>query len=325
MTFMPVVSDDSDPRVEQVRRNDWRSLKDTQDNLEIEEFEQRLKESEIGQKIAKVIDKDLEKPQDEKIEFKRLTDQFKAKQGGATNWFARTARVWSIAFGFVIAIGLNVDSVDLFGSYLDDPSLRQDVLAEKDKILSDAEAGAITSDPSVAGKATAAEQKLAEALDKVKELRATLGDVLRNDDFRALVEDIDDDKINWIVAESQNAADTAADALLESETLMKDVRVTAQTLTTQFPIGWDRFPGCEEAGGDKRCALLAAAQGTGEPESDRGFLKGFGALPGEHVKWLLGVIITGFLVGLGAPFWVQVFNNMLRARNLLTDLRSKAT
>lgn len=331
MTFLPVVTEmksglpegGEDPRVAKVARDNWISLAHSQDSLSLEEFDQRLAESDIGREVARVLTEELDRKQDIAIEFERLRNQFAAQQRGATNWFARTARVWSIGAGFLIALGLNVDSVDLFGSYLDDPSLRRDVLDRQERILQQAEAGQVASDPTVDGTATQAERELATALEQVKALRAELGDILSDENFRELELLVDGEKLDALLGETRDAAETAEASLQSASELVEDVRLTAQTLTTQFPIGWDRFPGCEQIGSDGRCALLQAEKMQPAEGWVSNFLYGLCVLPGEHIKWLLGLLITGFLVGLGAPFWVEVFNNLLRARKLVDDLRQK--
>ena len=131
-------------------------------------------------------------------------------------------------------------------------------------------------------------------------------------------------QIKQLLMSAGTLADEANRTLAEAQDYVEEVRNTAATLTAQFPIGWNRFPSCEQAGADPRCVLRKKGDGTiGKQWRDLSLSERLGALPGEHLKWLFGMLVTGFLLGLGAPFWVEVFNNMLRARKLITDLRSK--
>jgi hypothetical protein len=326
MTFLPLISTgngETDPRVAKVKSDDWFSLADSQEGLTLEEFRQRLAESELGQSISAVIEKDLDRLQDVKIEFERLTKQFDAQQNGATNWFARAARVWSISFGFLIAIGLNVDSVDLFGTYLSDPSLRRDVLERQEEILSDAEKGAISKDPTAVGTATRAEEALAAATEKTGDVRAALAKIRDSELLAGLSDAGQKREIEALLSNATALTEQTSEVLSDSRDYVQEVRQTTAILTAQFPVGWDRFPGCEKPGADRRCLLSKEeSSADGKKWIAYSFSERLNAMPGEHIKWLLGVLVTGFLVGLGAPFWVEVFNNMLRARNLVTDLRS---
>lgn len=66
--------------------------------------------------------------------------------------------------------------------------------------------------------------------------------------------------------------------------------------TYSFPIGWMLYPNCERSHLDYRCELSGDAYAV------------FG-------QWLLGIILTGFLTGLGSPFWFEVVQNLMRIRS----------
>ncbi len=65
-----------------------------------------------------------------------------------------------------------------------------------------------------------------------------------------------------------------------------------------LPIGWDYFPYCQ--GGSKL------------PACDGSWLDNLQAYP----KWALMVLVAGLLVGLGGPFWYDVFKRLASIREL---------
>jgi hypothetical protein len=37
----------------------------------------------------------------------------------------------------------------------------------------------------------------------------------------------------------------------------------------------------------------------------------------SFAKWLLGILISGFMVGLGAPFWIQIVNRLFKLKSAI--------
>jgi hypothetical protein len=89
--------------------------------------------------------------------------------------------------------------------------------------------------------------------------------------------------------------------------------------TTTFPAGWDRYPGCDTGNTDPRCtALLALAPGHPKASWAGGSaLSALGNDTSRALRWLFGVILSVVMLGLGAPFWIQTINGLLRARDLV--------
>ena len=318
MTFLPVAQTDeheSDPRLSALDTDSWRSLGMSQDALPPEEFKQRLKQSEIGMAMARALKTDLLRPQDVEIEFDKLTKEFESLGSGATNLFIRKARVWSAVIGFVLAFFLNVDSVNLFSIYLAEPELRAELLTRQEELLKGAEAQD-ASPVGVQGVASRAELGLEEAAGAAQTLKDRI-ETIRDSD---LLDDLEDGEGKQaLIAGLEQSAALAGDATAafqEAGQIAGQLRGLANTLTAQFPVGWNRFPGCELENGDRRCLLIP----TGE---DVKLAERLEAAPGQYIKWFFGVLITGFLLGLGVPFWVGVVNNLLRTRKLITDLRAK--
>jgi hypothetical protein len=153
------------------------------------------------------------------------------------------------------------------------------------------------------------------------------------------------DQQQTILAKAREGASPAAPgadaggadaALAASERLVVDASRMLAGLTGTFPIGWTLYPNCSAAASDPRClALRDRVPSMQQPASAPKFWSFFAFLgvvlgiasadPAGFLRWLAGIIVTGALLGLGTPFWVEVLNNFLRARNLIYSFRNVAT
>ena len=98
--------------------------------------------------------------------------------------------------------------------------------------------------------------------------------------------------------------ETALQVAEDSGQMALQVERAILPLTEAFPIGWNRYPNCVTGTTDTRCI------------GPRHW--------GTTLTWFLGVMMTGFLVGLGTPFWVRLVNQVLRARSVTQRARDMA-
>ena len=325
-----------DPRLDAIRDpNDTTAAKgspseqdaarNTLDSLTEDEFKTRLLSSVSGKTlIAKA-------GAGSSAAIQRLVESFNVHCRAATELFQRRSRRWSVAIGFILVFAANVDSFSLLNRYLSDPTLTAKIVAEN---LNLPATGAL---PAAAAGATAA------SLDgNIKTVTETI------------------DKINQFPA-MQAQLKEAADALNKAKKAAEDTQAIAKASATAvaainngFPIGWTLYPACTEFSASPRCAQLARVTLNQQPDDKvpgvcswlqvfAGFFwnNGLAAQSGGCVQavnrviwlwdndtagvmqWLIGVLLTGAMVGLGAPFWIEVVNNMLRARQLVADFRAK--
>ncbi len=290
----------------------WRSLRFGVDYLTESQFQVRLDASEAGGVLARHYGED---------EWSRLrpylTQVFTEVGETATESFARRSRVRTVIAGLVLALGVNIDSFNLLNTYMTGPEIRRGVIAQQERIprqgppdQADGQAleGGLTG---FTGRVDATmgqiEQRLsdlaaagprdAQAQQTLKRLEGLLGEV-RSD----------------LIAVAQTKGEVTA--------AVSAPRDIATQLTKSFPIGWDGYPNCYAAALDGRCARVEArAPGVTKQATDfydrlasvaRADTAGF-------LKWFIGVLLTGFMVGLGAPFWVQTVNRMLKLKDRLTD------
>lgn len=266
----------------------WSSLSDTLDTLSEDEFKTRFSASTAGKALAGKMD-----AASFEAGLQKLYEQFIAYGHAATEDFSRIARRHSLVFAAMLAFGANIDAFNLLETYLAQPALRGAIIARYE---SSAKTGA--ADPQKAADAatnTSSSQKIDE-LEKLL-LSAAPG---KKDEIEA-------------------KAREARDAIQATEGAYADTRQVLTHATTTFPAGWDRYPGCDTGNTDPRCtALLALA--PEHPQASWAGGSAWSALGNDTsraLRWLIGVILTVVMLGLGAPFWIQTINGLLRARDLV--------
>jgi hypothetical protein len=283
MTLLPIErlgAPGTDPRLAEVGGYSWTSLACAADALTDEEFITRMRASEVGRAIAERLPSD-----DAAKELARFAAKFAGFGRAASESFARRSRVWTVALGYLLAIGLNVDTFNVLARYMANPSLAAAILEQQQKILAGTPEGGAPASPGT---------------------DAEIGK-----------------------------------ALAESRRLAVDASRTLVGPTNTFPIGWTLYPNCTKAANDPRC--LALRDRAPAPPAEQPIRSGFRAFfasigpfldvvgavanadPSGFLRWLAGIVVTGALLGLGTPFWVEVLNNFLRARNLIYSFRNVAT
>lgn len=100
------------------------------------EMVERLAETEVGQHISQ---RSLTLADDAADRFKNtivvgISDKFEDFSEEARDLFSRRAKLLSVAIGFVLAFGLNVNAPELFKSYLRDPVVRNMVIAQGEAV-----------------------------------------------------------------------------------------------------------------------------------------------------------------------------------------------
>lgn len=109
----------------------WLTNENKYQSLETLKLVESLVDTRVGQQIIRRAG-EMSKGAGE--EFKKdfvisICDKFESLGDSAKELFARQARLSLMVVGFLLAFGLNVDPVDLYKSYLNDPLLRQSVIA----------------------------------------------------------------------------------------------------------------------------------------------------------------------------------------------------
>jgi len=270
----------------------WSSLSDTLDTLSEDEFKTRFSASTAGKALAAQMENAVDAAGFE-AGLQKLYEQFIAYGHAATEDFSRIARRHSLVFAAMLAFGANIDAFNLLETYLAQPALRGAIIATYE---SSAKTGAADPQKADAPAANASPSRKIDELEKLL-LSAAPG---KKDEIEA-------------------KAREARDAIQATESAYADTRQVLTHATTTFPAGWDRYPGCDTGNTDPRCtALLALAPGHPKASWAGGSaLSALGNDTSRALRWLFGVILSVVMLGLGAPFWIQTINGLLRARDLV--------
>ena len=182
-------------------------------------------------------------------------DEFVRKLG--THWeqighefsakFRKRAQGASFAVGITVAIVLNIDSIHIIETYLNDDQVRAEALGKQDAMLTQ---------------------------------------------YAAFL----------------NAQPSGDDAVAQAQADIESIRDDIDVLRSGgFPLGWDHAPwnACPNDDGRFLPRCGAVEQGSVPTAGD-----------GWYV-WIWGILLTGYLAGLGAPFWydfVSGINHIAQAR-----------
>lgn len=270
----------------------WSSLSDTLDTLSEDEFKTRFSASSAGKALAAQMENAVDAAGFE-AGLQKLYEQFIAYGHAATEDFSRIARRHSLVFAAMLAFGANIDAFNLLETYLAQPALRGAIIARYE---STAKTGAADPQKADANAANASPSRKIDELEKLL-LSAAPG---KKDEIEA-------------------KAREARDAIQATESAYADTRQVLTHATTTFPAGWDRYPGCDTGNTDPRCTALLALV----PEHPKASWAGgsawsaLGNDTSRALRWLIGVILSVVMLGLGAPFWIQTINGLLRARDLV--------
>jgi hypothetical protein len=279
----------------------WRSLRFALDSLPTGEFKVRFAASAIGEAMKSSIG-------DEAFaaELARLTQRFEALGNAATESFQRNAHIASYVAGFALAFGANVDSFNLLSSYMSRPEITRKLIADYEST------GAL---PAAQADRAGAEALLPKA-QQLDRLRARLESAVNDEQLASLAPEL----------RTRLQAGFAEMTVVGTELRGAAVEATAIIVgaSQSFPVGWDLFPNCRNFVGDTRCLTIRIAAGSKATEGP-GIWTTLTTHWSASLRWLAGVLVTGFLLGLGTPFWVQVINGALYARNLMRGPNSTGT
>jgi hypothetical protein len=299
---IPKVLGEGDSAAAAMDKVDWRCLKNgVYDKVSTEHLLRRLSElSSVTQLCAEANDK-------VKQEFYRLAGKYEEFGSAVSASFKRRSQFWSIVFGMILAVVANVDGIRIFEAYQASTDLAQTVVARQDQI---GEAYGMTDDRRRA--ILAQETVVEQAKAALAAARKKSGD--DSPEAKVALEKLDEenDKLASLTdpAELQRIA---LDAQKQVESL----------IAMGVPIGAEYFPHCRIFG---RHDLSTTCSGPGWPSGvGDGLWPERFAFMGHVLLWLVPVVITGMLIGLGAPFWFDVAKRLSEVRQMFGASGSDST
>ncbi|MEO0424979.1 MAG: hypothetical protein AAF184_21770 [Pseudomonadota bacterium] len=293
----------------------WLASRYAVESLPEPQFARRFADSSVGKAVAHTVG-----PMRWDAFMGNLTESYTAIGAGATEEFTRRCRVYTVATSFALVFGVNVDAFDLLNRYLTDPEVRTQVLAQQETLLAAAQEDSSPTDSGESTDSSSPSPATQRMQSVIQELRDNAPE---GSDLRALADELED-----LRGEATEEFTKASDAS----------RLVASELVDNFPIGWNRYPYCDDAYlTDPRCLRVVAhdarnpsatgdagaSASTVEASQWQDFSTSVGRTwavdAGGMVKWFLGVILAGLMAGLGAPFWVRVVNRVLEVRNVVSS------
>jgi len=316
-----------------------RSLKYGLDTLAEEEFVIRLKASRFGKAIATVSSA-------EKLKWyvNNLKDLFNSIGKAYSEKFARNCRVLTVIVGFILAFAANIDSLALIDTFMTNPEIRKQIIEQNEDVRNQMPLNPEDASPD-------------KPDVKIKELGNKINDNLKllEDKVEALsLDNKERNDIGNLLFEIEQGRKDVQAVFNDANNAYNDIRRTVIGVTQNFPVGWSLYPNCDESD-DPRClrytkksqgkaikdqkesssfvcvdSHLSFSKSTKEKWIIGWFarrLDGIGfnfpyvevcrSDTAQYWRWLIGVLLTGLLLGLGTPFWIQVVTSFLRARNLI--------
>lgn len=278
---------------------DWIGLRrGVHDKVSMEHVLRRLAELGKVEKMAKSATDEL------RNELYRLAGKFEEFGSSVSASFKRRAQIWSIVFGVVLAVVVNVDGLRIFEAYLAKPDLAHTVIAREKQFLEAYET---------------AEQRKREIFEQqqvVHEARAAL------DKARA---DNGNESPQARAAAATLGSEEAKLADLTQPEEIRRIALDAQQQVKEIvalgvPIGSEYFPHCRFFKDDQ---LLTTCSGPLWPGGvDPALWSERFRFLGHIALWLVPVLVTGLLIGLGAPFWFDVAKRLAQVREMFNGTPS---
>ena len=215
-------------------------------------------------------------------ELERIARRFEELGSAVGNGFRRKAQSASLVAGFVIALVANIDGLRIFDTYLGNNELTASVISQQ----------------------AALERSYTDAVARLDAVLEDLSDA-SDEDPRDAIEVITDR-----VATARRQVD--------------------QLVDLGVPIGWRYYPACwdpeipSRTGNalganphvDARCRAMpeppAVAVDAPVPARIHATL---GVDTAGIILWLVAIVVTGLLIGLGAPFWFDVAKRVNQIRH----------
>jgi hypothetical protein len=224
--------------------------------------------------------------------------------------FKEHAQMYSIAIGVILALTANIDGLRIFDAYRADPRLTLSVIEKQESLIEKNQ------------KVQAAIKSLNELYLKESEKKSAI--VTAEKDNKSSKE------INRLKIELKEIEDNISESS-EIAAIQKSIQNAKNQISELrdlgVPIGWDYYPNCS-FGKDviklsKACPDCKDIILENEEKTCKGFwaclLTTFKSDAAGFMVWVMKVIITGILIGLGAPFWFDVAKRLSQIRKGLKN------
>jgi hypothetical protein len=299
-------------------------------NVSLEHVMRRIAE------LPSVRERALQARDEVKAELNRLARKYEEFGSAASANFKRHAQAWSIGAGIVFALIANVDGLRIFEAYRADAELAAAVIANQQQLVQDQaqfrERRAGFDD---------AQAALTKAGDDVARLETELAAL---DAADATPSPDERNELTQALQQARLELQRAGDAL-DDFTSLEAIRETATQAAEQLaslkadgiPLGWHFYPACPYGQptdrwqrSDRYCRAVSPAarvDGCWRDDCDAPAIAALTTLhrdfPG-FARWLFAILLTGVLIGLGAPFWFDVAKRLAHLRSAAREAGASA-
>ena len=260
------------------------------ENIDTRQFIEQLANTDAGDKLTALAEKEL------KPVLRTIAYQFERYGEAASDYFARRAWVISVFVSIVLAFVVNIDAIRVFRTLVLNPTAAAQIRQSYEALRE--EQAKQNASPSPQGQQTGDEDKANSTNDE-----AAGGAGVQTDTASG----------NTDVKTNENEQTHVKEAL-------ERVRVALAKASEQgIPIGRDYFPFCGDPLADKnQCGEAVAPEGKPAAWKFKG-VGIFGWIQDEanwlswifsHTNgwwWFLSTLLAGALIGLGAPFWYDMY------------------
>lgn len=294
------------------RRNGTRGI---YDKVSLEHVLRKFVEiDEVREKIA-------EKRKAAKVEINRLTRKYEEFAAAAAADFKRRAQLWSVVIGILLALVANINGLRIFEAYMVNDDLTDRVIAQFETIGEEANVAQVSFQKVVeeksgngSGNFDSQIEKKRKTLSSLYQSTALAGAGQKTTEhakldikIKALEKEIDALVVKrYASSEAGRAQQSVNDA----------VQKLASLGESGVPIGMKYFPHCvfyKWLIGEKGVSCL-----EGAPKSTSYNLEWFIA----WISWVVVTVLTGMLIGLGAPFWFDVAKRLAAVRGMFGGTKS---
>ncbi len=250
-----------------------------------------------------------------KTELNRIARKYEEFGSAVSASFKQSAQVWTIGIGIFLAFAANVDGLRIFEAYRADPKLAAAVIEKHEGFI----------------------EKNNEVQKSLKKLKALYISKSEKESEIGAAEKSNksENEINKLKIELEEIEKkiTNQSEIAVIQKTVQDAKNQISELTALgVPIGWDFYPNCPYSADGKdpaweksgsKCKDITKRKHTSPYVPERVGFTASNDVAGFAV-WVITVIITGILIGLGAPFWFDVAKRLAQIRKGLKNPNASA-
>jgi hypothetical protein len=271
--------------------------------------------------IDEVREKTAEGRKTAKVEIKRLARKYEEFASASAADFKRRAQLWSVVIGILLALVANINGVRLFEAYMVSDDLTARVIGQFETLGKEANEAQDSFQKAIeekggkgSGNFDSQIEKKRKTLSSLYQSRAladagqkTTEPAKLDMEIKALEKEIDALVEKRYASSKAGRAQQSVDGAVQKLTSLAEFGV---------PIGMKYFPHCvinKWLSGKNKIACLER-----EAKSNSNNLEWFIA----WISWLVVTVLTGMLIGLGAPFWFDVAKRLAAVRAMFGGIQS---